>query len=301
MEKINEWIAQIDTEVLFGYAVEYGTAILSAIFIFIIGKWLAGNISNLIRKLLEKNKLDSTLVSFLSNIIYYVLFGLVIISAIGALGVETTSLAAVIAAAGLAIGLALQGSLSNFAAGVMIIMFRPFRNGHYIDVAGVQGTVEEVNIFTTHLVTVDNCSIIVPNGTIIAGNIINYSEKKKRRVDLVIGVAYHENLSHVKEVLKDIVTSNDKVLSEPAYNLAVSELADSSVNLILRPWVKSADYFDVKFELTEAIKNRFDEEGISIPFPQRDIHTVVAPAPKLTPPKRTTTAKKATTRKKKVA
>ena len=255
--------------------------------------------------MLEKNKLDSTIVSFLSNIIYYILFGIVIISAIGALGVETTSLAAVIAAAGLAIGLALQGSLSNFAAGVMIIMFRPFRNGHYIDVAGVAGTVEEVNIFTTHLVTVDNCSVIIPNGTIISGNITNYSQKKKRRVDLVIGVAYHENLSHVKEVLKDIVTSQDKILAEPAYNLAVSELADSSVNLILRPWVKSEDYFEVKFELTEAIKNRFDEEGISIPFPQRDVHMLAAPAPKVTTPKKVTTkktpAKKATTTKRKSA
>ena len=297
MESLNALLAEIDTDILLTYAIEYGTAFISAIAIFIIGKWIAGQISNLLRKAMEKNKLDSTIVSFLSNIIYYVLFAIVIIAAIGALGVETTSLAAVIAAAGLAIGLALQGSLSNFAAGVMIILFRPFRNGDYIDAAGVAGTVEEVNIFTTHLVTVDNCSVIVPNGSLIDGNIINYSKKKKRRVDLVIGVAYSENLSHVKQVLKDIVTSHDKILETPEYTLAVSELADNSVNLILRPWVKSEDYFEVKFELTEAIKNRFDEEGISIPFPQRDLHIIETAAPKLTTPKTTGKAKKTPAKK----
>ncbi len=292
MEKLQEWLGQIDTAVLATYAIDYGTALISAIIIFIIGKWVARRVTNLITKVMQKNKLDSTIVSFLSNIIYYVLFAMVLIAAIGALGVETTSLAAVIAAAGLAIGLALQGSLSNFAAGVMIIMFRPFRNGDYIDATGVQGTVEEVNIFTTHLVTVDNCAVIVPNGSLIAGNITNYSKKKTRRVDLTIGVGYSEDLSHVKEVLKDIVNSHDKVLAEPAYTLAVAELADSSVNLILRPWVSSADYFEVKFDLIEAIKNRFDAEGISIPFPQRDVHMISTPAPQTAPKKKATAAGK---------
>lgn len=292
MEQLNTWLSGIDSEILLGYAVEYGTALISAIVIFMVGKWLAKAISNILRKVMTKNNLDTTIVSFVSNIIYYALFAMVCISAIGALGVETTSLAAVIAAAGLAIGLALQGSLSNFAAGVMIIMFRPFRNGDYISAGGVEGTVDEVSIFTTQLLTVDNCTVIIPNGNLIAGNIINYSTQKHRRVDLVIGVAYSENLSHVKSVLEDIVTSHKKVLAKPAYTLAVSELADNSVNLILRPWVKSADYFDVKFDLTESVKNRFDEEGISIPFPQRDLHIIEAKAAKITTPKKKMAAKK---------
>lgn len=296
MEEIQNWFADLNTELIMNYAIEYGTALIGAIAIFMIGKWVARRLANLVKKMMERGNVDPTITGFLSNIIYYVLFTIVIIAAIGTLGVETTSLAAVIAAAGLAIGLALQGSLSNLAAGVMIVLFRPFQTGDFVKVAGIEGTVEEINIFTSYLKTPDNRTIIVPNGKIIDDNIINFTAKPKRRIDLTIGVGYDDDLKAVKKLLSTILDQHEKVLKTPEYIVAVSELADSSVNFVVRPWVKAADYWDVRFELTETIKNELDNAGFSIPFPQRDVHhygnvAVNQPAPK----------KKATPTKKKAA
>lgn len=272
MENIEKWLAELDSEMLTAYAIEYGSALVGALLIFVFGRWIAKALTRLMGRMMHKGNADPTIVSFLSNIIYSILMAIVVIAAIGTLGVETTSLAAVIAAAGLAVGLALQGSLSNFAAGVMIIMFRPFKNGDFVEVAGVSGTVEKVNVFTTHMKTADNREIIIPNGKIIDDSIVNYSAKPTRRIDMVVGVSYGDDLGKVKKVLEDIITKDERILSDPAPMIAVSELADNSVNLVLRPWVKRADYWDVKFDLTERIKTRFDAEGISIPFPQRELH-----------------------------
>lgn len=277
-EQIENWITSLDTEMLTAYAMDYGTALLGALLIFFFGKWIARAVTRFARRVMQKNDLDPTIVSFVCNIIYTVLFAMVVIAAIGTLGVETTSLAAVIAAAGLAIGLALQGSLSNFAAGVMIIMFRPFKSGDFVEAAGTSGTVEEVGIFNTHLTTVDNRAVIVPNDSILSATIINFSARESRRIDLTIGVSYNDDLGKVKKVLEDIVTKDDRILEEPACTIAVAELGESSVNLVVRPWVKTAEYWDVRFDLIERIKTRFDAEGISIPYPQRDLHIVTAAA-----------------------
>jgi len=274
MDQINAFIEGVDTELLTTYAVEYGTAIIGALLVFVIGKMIAKSITKLIRKMMEKNNLDPTVSAFLANIAYGMLFTVVIIAAISTLGVETTSLAAVIAAAGLAIGLALQGSLSNFAAGVMVIMFRPFKVGDFVEAGGTSGVIEEVNIFTTHMKTGDNRAVIIPNAQITGGTIINYSTKPTRRIDMVIGVGYGDDLKKAKAALEDVLSSDERVLKDPAYTVAVSELADSSVNFVVRPWVKTADYWAVKFDLTQAIKERLDAEGLSIPYPQRDLHII---------------------------
>lgn len=297
MQEIQNWFADIDTEILMQYIIEYGTAIISALLIFIIGKWVARRLANMMRAVMQRNKLDPTIIGFITNIAYYTLLTMVIIAAIGTLGVETTSLAAVIAAAGLAIGLALQGSLSNFAAGVMIVFFRPFKSGDFIEAAGTSGTVKDVSIFTTHLLTPDNRSVIVPNNSIIGWVITNFSAQPKRRIDMVVGVGYDDDLSKVKKVLTSILDKHDKILKDPAYTIAVSELADSSVNLVVRPWVASGDYWPVRFELTETIKTRFDKEGISIPYPQRDLHIIdsapVAVSSKPKAPSKSSKTKKA--------
>lgn len=281
MEQVSTFLEDVDTDLLLSYAIEYGTALIGAVLVFVFGKILAKAITRVIRKLMEKNNIDPTITSFLSNIAYALLFAVVIIATISTLGIETTSLAAIIAAAGLAIGLALQGSLSNFASGVLVIMFRPFKIGDYIEAAGTAGTVEEISIFTTHLKTPDNCAIVVPNGAITSGSIKNYSAKATRRIDLVVGVGYDDDLAKVKSVLEDIIASEERVLKDPETTIAVSELADSSVNLVVRPWVQAPDYWAVKFDLTEAIKNRFDKEGISIPYPQQDLHIIKGGADQL--------------------
>lgn len=256
------------------YLTVYGMQLVAAVAIFFIGKWLVRALTNFAEKVMNKGRLDPTLSKFLKNILYGFGFVFVCIAALSQLGIETTSLAAAIAAAGLAIGLALQGSLSNFAAGFLIILFRPFKAGDYVEVASTAGTVTEVSIFTTKLLTPDNKEIIVPNGSITNNNIINYSAQPTRRIDLVIGVGYSDDLSKVKKTLEKIIKAEKRVLTTPECTIAVSELADSSVNLVVRPWVNTADYWPVRFDLTENIKKTFDKEGISIPFPQRDIHVV---------------------------
>ncbi len=254
------------------FATFYGLKIIAAILIFIIGRWLAKMIKNLIVKVMKKGEVDATLTSFVGHLTYVALLTLVVIAALNQIGVQTTSFVAIIGAAGLAVGLALQGSLSNFAAGVLMILFRPFKVGDYIEAGGTAGTVEEIQIFSTILTTPDNKVIIVPNAKITGDNIVNYSAKDTRRMDLVFGVGYGDDLQKVKDILQDILQNDPRVLKIPQPMVGVLELADSSVNFAVRPWVKSSDYWPLFFDLKETIKKRFDAEGISIPFPQQDVH-----------------------------
>ena len=264
----------ISTELVVNYAFIYGVKVLAALALFFIGKWAAKTAISIVKKMMAKAKVDPTLIGFAGNILYGLAMAFIVIAALSQLGVETTSLAAILAAAGLAVGMALQGSLSSLAAGVMIIVFRPFKNGDFIEAAGISGVVEEISIFTTQIKTGDNKQIIVPNNNITSGSIINYSAKSERRIDLIIGVGYDDDLSKVKHVLSDIIAQDERILKEPEAVIAVSELADSSVNLVVRPWVKSSDYWPVRFDLTEKIKTTFDNEGISIPYPQQDLHII---------------------------
>jgi small conductance mechanosensitive channel len=251
---------------------DLGMKLLAAVAIFFIGRWLANLAVNMVRKALARTNMEDTLEKFLCNILNAVLMLVIIIATIGAMGVETTSLLAILAAAGLAIGLALQGSLSNFASGVLIVAFRPYKVGDFIEGGGVSGTVDEVQIFTTVLKTSDNKKIIVPNSQIMDSTITNYSAHDTRRVDLVVGCGYGDDIDKVYKVLQDIINSDERILKDPAPSIALNALADSSVNFNVRPWVKSADYWDVYNGITEQVKRRFDQEGLNIPFPQRDVH-----------------------------
>ena len=251
---------------------EFGVKILAALAVFIIGRWIVKYLRRLVGRLMEKRDVDPTLTKFLTNITYVALLTFVILAALGMLGIQTTSFIAVLGAAGLAIGLALQGSLSNFAAGVLMIIFRPFKVGDLIEGAGVTGVVEEIQIFTTQLVTPDNKTIIVPNAQMTGDNIVNYSTKGTRRADMVFGIGYEDDIDKARDIIIDVLSQDERVLKEPALQVAVSELADSSVNFVVRPWVKAGDYWNVIFDATETIKKRFDDESISIPYPQRDIH-----------------------------
>lgn len=250
----------------------FGLKIVAAIVIVVVGRWLAKALTKLAHSAMGKAKIDTMLARFIGNLTYVALMTFVVLAAINQLGVQTTSFIAVIGAAGLAIGLALQGSLANFAAGVLMIIFRPYTVGDYIEGGGVAGTVEEAQIFTTVLKTPDNKTVIVPNAQIMGGTITNYSARSERRVDLVIGVGYDADLDKTRQVLTDILADDQRILKEPAPLIGVVELADSSVNFVVRPWVKTADYWPVYFDLNERIKKRFDAEGITIPFPQRDVH-----------------------------
>ena len=252
--------------------VDFGIRVVTAIAIFYIGRLIVSLLTRGLRKLLEKQQVDKTLETFVCNLVRVALLAFVVVAAINSLGVQTASFIAVLGAAGLAVGLALQGSLSNFAAGVLIVMFRPYKVGDWIEAAGVSGSVLELQILTTAMKTGDNKRVIVPNSQIMGSIITNYSAHDTRRVDLVVGVSYSDDLDKVRETLKSIVAADDRILDDPAVTIAVSELADSSVNFVVRPWVRTADYWAVLFDLTETIKKRFDAEGISIPFPQRDVH-----------------------------
>lgn len=250
----------------------YGLKVIAALAIFVIGKIIAGMVKNGIAKGMTKAKSDPILISFTTNMLYAGLLAFVIIAALGQLGIQTTSFIAILGAAGLAIGLALQGSLSNFAAGVLMIIFRPFKQGDFIEGAGVSGVVEEVHIFNTIMRTGDNKTIIIPNGNLMNGNIVNYSTKPTRRLDFVFGIGYDDDIRKAKKVLEEILNSDERILKEPAITIGLLELADSSVNIAVRPWVKSGDYWPVHFDITERVKLRFDEEGISFPYPQQDVH-----------------------------
>lgn len=252
--------------------ITYGTQLVMAIVIFLIGKWVAKAVSNAVVKGMNKKDVDRTISSFIGNLIYCGLFAFVIIAALGQLGIQTASFVAIIGAAGLAVGFALQGSLSNFASGVLLILFRPIRSGDFVEAAGEAAVVDQIGIFSTTMKTGDNKVIIVPNSNIMGGNITNYSLEATRRIDLVIGIGYDADIRKAKEVLEDIINKEERVLKEPGTIIGVAELADFSVNFVVRPWVNSGDYWPTKFALLETIKIRFDAENISIPFPQMDIH-----------------------------
>lgn len=261
------------TDMAVMYASEYGLKIIAAILIFVIGKWAANKIADLSKKLMLKAKVDLTLVEFAESLIYFLLLVMVVLASLNALGINTTSFLAVFGAASLAVGLALQGSLANVGAAVIIIIFRPFKMGDVIEAGGAMGTVQDINLFSTVIEPIDKSIIIVPNSHIISGNIINFSNRKERRVDHIFGIGYDDDLKLAKETLMEIIQADERVLQEPAPLVAVNELAESSVNLVFRAWVKTDDYWDVYFDMLEKVKLTFDEKGISIPYPQMDVHT----------------------------
>jgi len=263
---------EFNVEELSALAMTYGLKLIMAIVVYIIGKWLANLIASSLEKGMAAKNVDSTVARFTRNIVYYALFAMVIVAALGQLGVQTASFVAIVGAAGLAIGFALQGSLANFAAGVLLILFRPFKAGDFIEAGGASGVVKEISIFSTILTTGDNKVVVIANNAVMGGNITNYSAMPTRRVDMVVGVGYGADLALVKKTLQELVDADERVLKDPAATIAVSELADSSVNLVFRPWVNSADYWGVFFDMNERIKLRFDELGIEIPFPQMDVH-----------------------------
>ena len=250
----------------------YGLKVLAALAVFIIGRWVAKGVKKVVERLMTKGKVDPTLISFTANLAYIGLLAFIIIAALGQLGIQTTSFIAIIGAAGLAIGLALQGSLSNFAAGFLLIIFRPFKVGDLIEGAGVFGVVEAIQIFTTQLKTADNKTVIVPNAKLTDDNIVNWTVKGTRRVDMVFGIGYEDDIDKARSLMEAVIAEDSRILKDPAPQISVSELADSSVNFVVRPWVKVADYWGVYFDLTEKIKKSFDANNVSIPFPQRDIH-----------------------------
>jgi small conductance mechanosensitive channel len=250
----------------------YGIKAIVALLILFFGRLIAKLVTKIVERLMERNKIDSTIIKFVGNLVYIALMAFVIIAALGQLGIQTASFIAIVGAAGLAIGLALQGSLANFAAGFLMIIFRPFKVGDFIEGGGVAGTVEEISIFTTVLKSPDNKTVIIPNAKISSDNIINWTTKGTRRVDLVMGIGYADDIDKAKQIMADVVAKDDRVLKNPSAQIAMVELADSSVNFVVRPWVKAGDYWDVYFALTENIKKAFDANNISIPFPQRDVH-----------------------------
>jgi small conductance mechanosensitive channel len=267
--KMQEWIAL------------YGLKVVAAIAILVFGRIAAGIVRGVVRRLLRKSKVDETLVSFITSLTYVAVMAFVVIAAISRLGVQTASFIAVLGAAGLAVGLALQGSLANFAAGVLMIIFKPFKVGDFISAGGVSGGVEAIGIFTTILKSPDNKKIIIPNAKVTSDSITNFSANDQRRIDMVAGVSYSDDLPKVRSVLEGILSEDERILKDPTPTIGLLELADSSVNFAVRPWVNTADYWDVFFATQEKdvffatqekIKQRFDEEGISIPFPQQDVY-----------------------------
>lgn len=259
------------------YVIPWSISILTALLIFFIGRIVIGIVSSLVGKVLRRSKLDLILVEFTQSLVKALLFIFVLVAALDQLGVNTTSMIAVLGAAGLAIGLALQGSLQNFAAGFMLLMFRPFKSGDFIEAAGTMGMVEKIGIFLTTMRTPDNKEVIVPNGSITSNNIINYSARQTRRVDMVFGIGYGDDLKKARDIIAAVLKADERVLAEPETVIAVNELGASSVNFVVRPWVKTEDYWPVKFDVTEKVKLAFDESGISIPFPQMDVHFIKPP------------------------
>jgi small conductance mechanosensitive channel len=264
-----------DVNAIWPWITKYSFNIVGAILILIVGKWLSHRISRILSKLLERNKVDLALVNFLTSITYYTLLVLVVVAAAGRIGINTASFLTIIGAAGLAVGLALKDSLANFAAGVMLVLFKPFTIGDVVTAAGITAKVENINIFNTIFTTPDNQMIIVPNNKIMSEIITNINAKDTRRIDLTVGISYSDDMAKTKEILAGLAREDSRVLTDPAPAIAVAELADSSVNLVFRPWVKTADYWNVRFDLTEKIKNSLDAAGISMPFPQQDVHLFV--------------------------
>lgn len=253
-------------------SVQYLMNIISALLIFFVGRWIANRITNVLEKVLHQQKLDVTLIKFVGNLCYYALSVFVVLAALGRLGIQTASFVAVLGAAGLAVGMALQGALSNFAAGVMIIIFRPFRVGDAIKAAGITGTVEGIQIFDTVLITPNNVKIIIPNSKILGEPVENYTALGTRRLEIVVGVSYGDDLKKVRRVLEETLAQDPRILKNPAPVIGVKELAESCVNVGICPTVKSGDFGAVSLDIYERIKDAFDKNNISIPFPQRDVH-----------------------------
>ncbi|MEA3370591.1 MAG: mechanosensitive ion channel [Campylobacterota bacterium] len=260
------------TDMAITYASEYGLKIVAALLIFIIGKWVVKRLTSVTKMAMEKANVDKTLIEFAESLVYFILLMVVILASLNTLGINTTSFVAIFGAAGLAIGLALQGSLANVGAAVLIIIFRPFKVGDFVEAGGATGTVEDVNLFSTIIAPLDNRTVIVPNAAIVGGNITNYSMKENRRVDHVFGIGYDDDLKLAKNTLLEIMEEDERVLADPAPFVGVGELGDNSVNFTFRAWVKTDDYWDVYFEMIEKVKLTFDEKGISFPYPQMDVH-----------------------------
>lgn len=250
----------------------WGLKLLSAGAILLIGRFLARWGRKVIRRVMERANVDETLIPFVSSLAYYAILLIVVIAVLGAVGIQTASLVAVLGAAGLAVGLAMQGTLSNFASGVMLLIFRPFQKGDYVEAGGVAGSVEAIRIFTTTLRTPDNVDLILPNGSVWGSTIKNYAANATRRIDLAIGISYDDNIQTAIDAIDSVIRGDSRVLAEPAPVIAVAELADSSVNLVVRPWCNREDYWDLRFDLTRQLKERLEAAGCSIPYPQRDVH-----------------------------
>lgn len=252
--------------------IQYAVNIVAAIVILIIGSIVARVVGNALNRVMKLRGIDATVADFLSAIVRYGVLAFTFIAVLGRVGVQTTSVIAVLGAAGLAVGLALQGSLSNFAAGVLLVIFRPLRVGEYVDLGSVAGTVDQVQIFSTTLRTADNKTIVVPNGKIIAGNIINYSREPNRRVDIVVGVAYNADIDVVKKVLGDVIAADKRIMHAKGVTVRLNEMAPSSLNFVTRSWTTNAEYWNVYFDLMENFKRALDAHNIGIPFPQMDVH-----------------------------
>ncbi|MCB9121495.1 MAG: mechanosensitive ion channel [Caldilineaceae bacterium] len=257
---------------LLDFLVTWGLRIGLALVIFFVGRMVVNWIVRVTERYLRTRALDELIIRFATNILAWTLLFLVIIAALSQLGIDTTAFIALLGAAGLAVGLALQDSMKNFASGVLLIIFRPFTTGHFIEAAGTSGSVESITLFTSTLRTPDNRSVIVPNGEIYSNTITNYSALPTRRVDMTFGIGYDDDLRKAKELLHQIIAAEPRILADPAPLIAVSELGESSVNFAVRPWVQTADYWDVFFAITEQVKLAFDDHGISIPYPQMDVH-----------------------------
>jgi small conductance mechanosensitive channel len=261
-----------------GIVSTWGVRVIGALAVLLIGRWIAGRVRKLVARGLERAGADPALVPFFSSMAYYFVGAVVVIAVLNLFGIETTSLIAVLGAAGLAVGLAMQGTLSNFAAGVMLLMFRPLRPGDYVEVAGTAGSVQELGLFSIILNTPDNVRIIVPNASVFGATIRNYSANDTRRNDLVVGISYGDDIGKALEVVRGVLKGDQRVLAEPEPVVAVSELGDSSVNLVVRPWCRKEDYWVLRFDLTRKLKEELEAAGCSIPFPQRDVHVIGADA-----------------------
>jgi small conductance mechanosensitive channel len=250
----------------------YGLRLLTALIVLVIGLWIVGKISRVFGKMMQKREIDKSLQGFLRSLVSILLKVLVFISVLGMLGVQMTSFIAILGAAGLAVGLALSGTLQNFAGGVMILLFKPFKAGDFIDAQGFMGTVAEIQIFNTVLNTPDNKVIIIPNGGLATGSLTNFSKKETRRVDWTFGIAYGDSYQKAREVLNGLIEADERILKDPAPFIALSNLNDSSFDIVVRTWVNAADYWDVFFDMNEKVYETFAKEGINIPFPQMDVH-----------------------------
>ena len=269
---MKDYLQNLDPQALLEMAQPFAINLVLALVIYLAGSWLARRLVSLTRTLMKKRQLDEALAEFIGSILSVLLTFVVALIALEQVGIDTTSLLALLGAAGLAVGLALKDSLSNFAAGVMLILFKPFKIGDFVEAGGIAGIVERISIFSTQLRTGDNRQIIVPNAGIYGDVITNFSAKATRRIDLVIGISYDDNIKQARDIIQQILDQEERILADPEPVIVVGELGDSSVNLWVRPWVKTADYWPVHWQLLETIKTTFDEQGISIPFPQRDVH-----------------------------